>query len=114
RDVKIILAMELVARFHSTDHANHALADFELKFKHGGIPNDIPIVDIHTQDKMLISNLLKHANLVSSTSEGIRMIEQGGVKVDGDKISDKMLLLAPNAEYVIQVGKRKFAKIRMI
>ena len=114
RDVKVTLAMEIVERFHSKNDANNALADFELKFKQGGIPDDIPVVDIHTQNKMPISNLLKQANLVASTSEAIRMIEQGGVKVNGDKISDKMLLLTPNTEYILQVGKRKFAKIRMI
>ncbi|MFN8770235.1 MAG: tyrosine--tRNA ligase [Neisseriaceae bacterium] len=124
RDIKILLALEIVERFHCKVSADNALLDFELKFKHGGIPDDIQMFDIYingsskeestsSDGAIPISNVLKQANLVVSTSEAIRMIEQGGVKIDGDKISNKSLLLKQNFEYTIQVGKRKFAKVRI-
>jgi tyrosyl-tRNA synthetase len=111
RDVKVRFAQEIVARFHSTTAAEQALADFELRSK-GGIPDDVPEVTVLlTQDTITISQLLKQAGLVASTSEALRMIEQGGVKLDGAKVSDKALELARGLAVVAQVGKRKFARI---
>ena len=118
RDIKVSLALEIVARFYDEILANNALLDFELRFKQGGIPDDIPSHDLREIVKsnangnmFTIIQVLKHANLVESTSQAIRMIDQGGVKIDSNKISDKNLCLDSNNEYVIQVGKRKFAKI---
>lgn len=112
RDIKVALALEIIERFHTKDLAQRALEDFELRFRQGGIPDDIPTLEICT-DNLNIAHILKQANLVASTSEGMRMIDQGGVKVNSDKVSDKKLALDTNNEYVIQVGKRKFAKIRL-
>jgi tyrosyl-tRNA synthetase len=111
RDVKVRFAQEIVARFHSATAAEQALADFELRSK-GGIPDDVPEVIVQlTQGTITISQLLKQAGLVASTSEALRMIEQGGVKLDGAKVSDKALELARGLAVVAQVGKRKFARI---
>ena len=111
RDIKVRFAQEIVARFHSAAAAEQALADFELRSK-GGIPDDVPEVTVQlTQDTIIISQLLKQAGLVASTSEALRMIEQGGVKLDGAKVSDKALELARGLAVVAQVGKRKFARI---
>ncbi|MCC2625655.1 MAG: tyrosine--tRNA ligase [Burkholderiales bacterium] len=110
RDVKVALALEIIERFHSRELATQALEDFELRFKQGGVPEDIINMEIST-DNLSIANILKQAGLVGSTSEGMRMIDQGGVKINSDKISDKKLTLNPDEEYIIQVGKRKFAKV---
>lgn len=111
RDVKVRFAQEIVTRFHSATAAEQALADFELRSK-GGVPDDVPEVTVQlTQDTIMISQLLKQAGLVASTSEALRMIEQGGVKLDGAKVSDKALELARGLAVVAQVGKRKFARI---
>jgi tyrosyl-tRNA synthetase len=111
RDVKVRFAQEIVARFHSTLAAEQALTDFELRSK-GGIPDEVPEVIVQlTQGTITISQLLKQAGLVASTSEALRMIEQGGVKLDGEKVSDKALELARGLAVVAQVGKRKFARI---
>lgn len=112
RDIKVELALEIIERFHDKASGGLALNDFELRFKQGGIPEDIPYVEI-TTDNLNIANILKQAGLVSSTSEGIRMIDQGGIKINSSKISDKKLLLKTNEEYIIQVGKRKFAKVKL-
>lgn len=112
RDVKVALALEIIERFHNKELANNALADFELRFKQGGIPEDIPHIEIST-DNLNIANILKQAGLVGSTSEGMRMIDQGGIKIDSNKVSDKKLTLNTNQEYIIQVGKRKFAKVNI-
>jgi tyrosyl-tRNA synthetase len=111
RDIKVELAMEIVERFHSKAEAQNALADFEIRFKQGGIPEDLAILEITQQNSLNLGTLLKQAHLVSSTSEGLRMIDQGGVKINGAKVVDKNLQLKLNTEYIIQVGKRKFAKV---
>ncbi len=115
RNVKVKLAMELVARFHDQEAANAALADFETKFKRNEIPEDLPTQELALETASIaIGVLLKQAGLVASSSEGMRMIEQGGVKIDGEKISDKNYQLAKGNNFVIQVGKRKFARINLI
>ncbi len=114
RNVKVKLAMELVTRFHNSDEAEKALADFETKFKRNEIPDDLVLQEVQlTTDNIGLGVLLKQAGLVASTSEGSRMIEQGGVKIDGEKISDKNHLLSKGAVFVVQVGKRKFAKLSL-
>lgn len=115
RNVKVKLAMELVARFHDQESANAALADFETKFKRNEIPEDLPTQELALETASIaIGVLLKQAGLVASSSEGMRMIEQGGVKIDGEKISDKNYQLAKGNNFVVQVGKRKFARINLI
>ena len=112
RDIKVILANELVTRYHSSEDANNALLDFETRFKKNEIPNELNLVNlVITTNSIGVAFALKQANLVSSTSEGLRMIDQGGVKVNGDKINDKALMLNKDNEYIIQVGKRKFARV---
>jgi len=114
RNIKVRFAQEIVARFHSPNAANQALADFELRAR-GGVPEEIPELAVQlNQDSIPIAQLLKQANLVSSTSEALRMIEQGGVKLDGERISDKALQLARGDTVVAQVGKRKFSRITLI
>ena len=115
RNVKVKLAMELVARFHDQESANAALADFETKFKRNEIPEDLPTQELTLEtENIAIGVLLKQAGLVTSSSEGIRMIEQGGVKIDGEKVSDKNHQLAKGSNFVVQVGKRKFARLSLI
>jgi tyrosyl-tRNA synthetase len=115
RDIKVQFAQEIVTRFHNQLAAEQALADFEARFQRGAIPDDLPEVSIKVQDGQLpIAQALKQAGLVASTSEALRMIDQGGVKLDGEKLSDKGLNLARGASVVAQVGKRKFARITLI
>jgi tyrosyl-tRNA synthetase len=110
RDAKVMLAQEIVARFHSPQAAESALQDFVNRSK-GGVPDDIPEVSLSAPSEGLgIGALLKQAGLVPSTSEAARMVEQGGVKVDAQAVSDKGLKLGAGT-YVVQVGKRKFAKV---
>lgn len=112
RDAKVQLAQEMVARFHSKQAAEDALTDFEARFKQGAIPDNIPEVSLKsTNGTMAISQVLKQSGLTPSTSEAHRMIEQGGVKVDGVKIEDKTLTLNAPITVVLQIGKRKFAKV---
>lgn len=116
RDVKVLLAQELVARFHSQAAAEAALADFEARFKQNAIPDDLPEVTVQTGEGgvLAIGSVLKEAGLVASTSEAMRMIDGGGVKADGEKIEDKKLQLAAGVTLVLQVGKRKFAKVTLV
>ncbi len=113
RDIKVAFAQEVVARFHSAAEADRALADFEARH-HGGIPEDVPEVALSIEGGSIgIAQLLKQAGLTPSASEANRMIEQGGVKLDGEKIADKALTLAKGVTVVAQVGKRKFARITL-
>lgn len=114
RDAKVQLAQEIVTRFHGAPAAESALADFVNRSK-GGVPDEIPEVSLALPDgvqEMGIGALLKQSNLVPSTSEGLRMVEQGGVRVDGAVVGDKGLKL-PAGIYVVQVGKRKFARVSL-
>jgi tyrosyl-tRNA synthetase len=115
RDIKIALAQELIARFHSEADAEVALQDFIQRFQKNAIPDEMPEVEI-TMDAegIAIGNLLKLADLVASTSDAMRMIKQGAVKIDGEKVSDTRLVLQEKGESVYQVGKRKFARIRLV
>jgi len=112
RDIKVRFAQEIVARFHDRAAADKALADFEARFREGKIPDDIEQHTISTQgEPILFYQVMKQSGLTSSTSEALRMIEQGGVKLDGEKVIDKALKLTAGGPFVIQVGKRKFARI---
>ncbi|WP_220271964.1 tyrosine--tRNA ligase [Crenobacter cavernae] len=114
RDVKIELAMELVARFHDQAAADAALADFQARFQKNAIPDEMPEVTVAVgAEGLAIGNILKEADLVASTSEALRMIQQGGVKVDGEKVDDKALKLVAGVTVVLQVGKRKFARVTL-
>jgi tyrosyl-tRNA synthetase len=110
RDCKVLLGQEIVERFHSQAAAEKALEDFNHRAK-GGIPDDIPELEL-TGAPLGIAALLKAANLVPSTSEANRNIEQHGVRIDGAVVSDKALKVEPGT-YVIQVGKRRFAKVTL-
>jgi tyrosyl-tRNA synthetase len=110
KDAKVQLAKEITARFHSTAAAEAAHEDFQRRAA-GGVPDDIPDVAL-SGAPLAIGSLLKQANLVPSTSEGLRLVEQGGVRVDGGVVSDKGLKLAAG-RYVVQVGKRKFARVTL-
>jgi tyrosyl-tRNA synthetase len=111
RNVKVMLAQEIVTRFHSAQDAHDALARFEARFRDGAIPEDMPDVTI-AGAPLGILKVLREAGLVASGSEAQRNIEQGGVRVDGDRIEDKGLHL-PAGTYVVQVGKRKFARVTL-
>jgi len=114
RDIKVSFAQEIVARFHSQADAEKALADFQTRSK-GGIPDDVPEVSVTIEgDTIGIAQLLKLAGLVASTSEAFRSIEQGGIKLDGEKVSDKALTLNKGVSVVAQVGKRKFANVTIM
>ena len=115
RDIKVGFAQEIVARFHGKAAAEAALADFESRFRQGEIPADIATIVLQGgADGIAIASALKEAGLTASTSEALRMIAQGGVKLDGEKVGDKALKLAAGTTVVAQVGKRKFARIQVV
>ncbi len=112
RDIKVAFAQEIVGRFHGPDAARKALADFEARFSRDEIPADLPEVKLVADgDGLPIAAVLKQAGLTASTSDALRMLAQGGVRIDGEKISDKSLKLGSGANVVLQVGKRKFARV---
>lgn len=111
RNIKVRLAQELVGRFHGAQASKSALEDFESRFKHGGIPDDMPEISIAAPAGIGIVALLKQCQLVESTSEGQRMIEQRGVKLDGAIVEDRKLTIAAGATVIVQVGKRKFSRV---
>ncbi len=115
RDIKVAFAQEIVARFHDRAAATRALADFEARFRQGALPEDLPEVQVAAAEGGLpLVQALKQAQLTASTSEALRMIEQGGVKLDGERVSDRGLKLAKGTVAVAQVGKRKFARITVV
>lgn len=111
RDVKIILAKELIARFHDEQAAEQAHQNFINRFQKGAMPDDIEELTLTSDDAMPIANLLKDAGLVASTSEAMRMLKQGAVKIDGEKLNDNKFSAAKGSTAIYQVGKRKFAKV---
>lgn len=114
RDIKVAFAQEIVTRFHDRRAAEAALADFEARFRQGALPEDLPEVSLPAKEGgWPIAQVLKQAGLTASTSEALRMIDQGGVKANGEKLSDKGLMLETGASVVLQVGKRKFALVRI-
>jgi tyrosyl-tRNA synthetase len=114
RDAKFALAEEIIERFHSAKAATDARESFINQFAKGAVPDDMPEVALDVgNDGLRIANLLKKANLVNSTSEGMRMISQGAVKIDGEKVSDSTLVLGAGHQFTIQVGKRKWARVSL-
>ncbi len=114
RDIKFVLGEEIVARFHSAEKATNAKENFIARFQKGAMPDDITEIELTaTNGKLAIANLLKEAGLVQSTSEAFRMIKQGAVKIDGEKVADKGLEVEVGTEHIYQVGKRRFAKVKL-
>jgi len=114
RDIKIELAKEIIARFHDEAAAEGAHQDFIQRFQKNAIPDEMPEVSVAMEaDGIAIGNLLKEAGLVGSTSDAMRMIKQGAVKIDGEKVEDTRLVLTEAGEAVYQVGKRKFARVTL-
>lgn len=111
RDVKVDLGLELVTRFHSAAAAQQALDDFEARFKQGAMPDDMPEVSL-TGAPLGIVAAMKQSGLVPSSAEAIRNIEQGGVRIDGEKVVDRQISLVAGS-YVLQVGKRKFVRVSL-
>ncbi len=115
RDIKVRLAEELVERFHDRAAAEMANQNFIARFRQGAIPNDMPELELHTSDGTLpIANLLKEAGLVSSTSEAMRMIKQGAVRIDSKRVEDKNLTCSMGSKCVYQIGKRRFARVTLV
>jgi tyrosyl-tRNA synthetase len=114
RDIKVRFAQEIVARFHDRRASEAALEDFESRFRHGGVPDDLVEQSIEAPaGGIAIAQVLKLSGVCPSTSDALRMIEQDGVKVNGDRVTDKGLKLAAGSTYILQVGKRKFAKVTL-
>lgn len=113
RDAKVAFAQEIVARFHGQQAAADALADFEARFRHGAIPDDIEELSLTGEGPWTIAQVLKQAGLSASTSEALRMVDQGGVRIDGEKVGDRGLVLEGEGPFVLQVGKRRFARVRI-
>ena len=114
RDVKYLLAEEIITRFHSAKAAKSAKRNFIDRFAKGAIPDEMPEVSLNLQDAYIgVATMLKQAGLTSSTSESFRMIKQGAVKIDGGKVEDKDLQLKQGQKLIAQVGKRKFVRIEL-
>jgi tyrosyl-tRNA synthetase len=115
RDIKFLLGEELVARFHSPADAERARQNFIARFQKGALPDDMPEYELAAEgDGLAIGYALRDAGLVSGTGEAFRMIKQGAVRIDGEKISDRNLSLPSGSDVVCQVGKRKFARIKVV
>ena len=111
RDIKFQLAQEIIARFHSEEEAVQAQENFIKQFSQNKMPDNIPEVQVDAEGRIRLSNVMKMANLTQSTSEAMRMIAQGAVKVNTEKVIEKNAELVAGETYIVQVGKRKFAKI---
>jgi tyrosyl-tRNA synthetase len=112
REAKAMLAHEVVARFHSAAAADAARAEFDARFRHGALPGNMPEVTLHAGAAgMPIAQLARQAGIVESTSEALRLIAQRGLKIDGNVVADKSLVVGPGATVVVQAGKRKFARV---
>jgi tyrosyl-tRNA synthetase len=112
-EIKFRLAAELVERFHSAADAVQAREAFVARFRRGDVPDDMPEVVLEAPGGLAVANLLKDAGLVGSTSEALRMIAQGAVRIDGERVEDKGLRLPPGTRAVVQVGKRRFARVTL-
>lgn len=112
RDVKFLLGEELAARFHNPEAAKQARENFVAQFQKGQVPDDLPEVDVAIgENGMTIAHVIKAAGLSDSTSEAVRLVQQGAVRIDGDKIQDRNLLISSKKTIILQVGKRRFAKV---
>ena len=113
RDIKFVLAEELVDRFHQEGDGKKCKEEFLNRFQKGNMPDEIESVSVNlTEDQILLVNLLKNTNMISSVSEGNRLIKQGGIKINSEKVIDSKLLILSGTENIYQVGKRKFLKIK--
>jgi tyrosyl-tRNA synthetase len=115
RDIKFELALELVGRFHGAGAAAAARESFVTRFRDKGMPDDMPEVELAcgAEGALGIGHVLQQAGLVASTSEAFRMIKQGAVKIDGERVEDRSLELPSGARHVLQVGKRRFARVSL-
>jgi len=114
RDIKVLLGQELVARFHDQRAAVDALSEFEARFQRGALPDDMPQVKVEVGAAGLpVFQVIKQAGLTGSTSEALRMIEQGAVRLNGERVEDKGAILASGQTVVLQVGKRKFSAVTL-
>jgi tyrosyl-tRNA synthetase len=114
RDVKFELAMEIVARFHDDGAAEGAKQEFISRFREGAMPEDMPELTLEAEGGALgLAHLLKGAGLVSSTSEAFRMIKQGAVRIDGERVEDRSLTIDAGSTNVYQVGRRRFARVSL-
>lgn len=115
RDAKFLLAEEITARFHDADAGQKARENFIAQFQKGKLPEDMPEISLEVEaEGMSILNIIKHTGLTESSSEASRLIVQGGVRIDGEKVSDKNLHLKPKTTFILQVGKRRFAKVNLL
>jgi tyrosyl-tRNA synthetase len=114
RDIKVAFAKEIVQRFHCAAAGEAAHREFEARFRDGAMPADMPEIALAAPEGGLpVAQMLKQAGLTPSTTEAVRMIEQGGVRLDGERVADKGLRIPAGATLVAQVGKRKFARIKV-
>jgi tyrosyl-tRNA synthetase len=114
RDVKVLFAQEIVSRFHGAGAGEAALVEFEARFKQGEMPDDMPEFAFGAGTEAIsLAQVLKQAGLTSSTSEALRMIDQGGVRLNGEKVADRAVALPRGEPVVLQVGKRKFARVTL-
>lgn len=111
RDVKYRLAHEITARFHGEPAARRAQESFIARFQKGALPEDMPEVRVESATELSIAQLLKVCGLAESTSQALRLIQQGGVRLDGRRIEDRNLTLAPGGSHIVQVGKRRVARV---
>ncbi len=112
RDVKFELGRELVARFHNEKAAREAQEAFVARFQKGAMPDDMPEMTLNAgADGLAIANLLRDAGLTASTSESMRMLKQGAVRVDGERVEDRGTIIGVGATHIFQVGKRRFARV---
>jgi tyrosyl-tRNA synthetase len=115
RDIKFKLAEELITRFHNKDEAERAQEDFITRFSKNAIPDDLPEIELKVDEEgMVLANILKEAELVNSTSDAHRMVKQGAVKMDGKRVDDSRQVLQSGFAAVLQVGKRKFARVTLV
>ncbi len=115
RDIKFLLCEEIISRFHDKAAADKAKASFIARFQKGAMPDDMPELELTAPDgRLAIANLLQQAGLVKSTSEALRMIKQGAVRIDGERIEDGKLTIAAGTRHVYQVGKRRFARVTLV
>ncbi len=115
RDIKFLLCEEIITRFHNQAAANKAKESFIARFQKGAMPDDMPEVEVAAPDgSIAIANLLKIADLVKSTSDAIRMIKQGAVRIDGERVTDNKVTIATGTQHVYQVGKRRFARVSVV
>lgn len=115
RDIKVLLAQEIVARFHSRAAADDALTEFDARFRGGVLPEDMPEVQLRSEGGgIALANVLKLAGLTASSSESIRMLAQGAVRANGERVSNKDISFVAGDVVTLQVGKRKFARVRVV